>query len=247
VRIRKSIKLIGEDKNTTIINGTGSQRVVMVDYDTNNVEISGFTIQHGIVSSDWALGIDVSSHVKVYENIVKNTNRGIYINQQHSDIMIYNNLIIENEKAIEAGFNNENAFIEIYNNTISNNQHGFYSIWNNEISFHDNFISNNTVGVYFSLGEENNYFYNNQFINNDIGIKIEDSKSTTIINNNFIKNKNHATLIKKTLLRSMIHVPKYKQNWTQNYWDDLEDLDKKTITGYVILYIVIFWYMYHRS
>ena len=62
VRIDKNIELIGEDKHTTIINGTGFQRVIMIW--SEDVSVSGFTIQHGKDKKDrdWMLGIDIQYH-----------------------------------------------------------------------------------------------------------------------------------------------------------------------------------------
>ena len=51
IMIRKSIVLIGEDKNTTIIDGRYGKDVTYIK--CNNVTISGFTIQHDGETSDW--------------------------------------------------------------------------------------------------------------------------------------------------------------------------------------------------
>ena len=240
VRISKRIQLLGEDRATTIINGTGFDRVVVVAHETEGVEISGFTIQHGVElnSSDWALGIDVSNHIEVHNNIITNTNKGIYINQQYTDILVYDNIIINNKNGIEAE-SNDRSFIEIFNNTISDNECGFYCAHNNEVSVYDNLITNNSVGIYMSQGESNNVIYHNHIIDNSIGISIATSRSTTIQENNFINNEKHATLLKRTILLTIPIVPLYRQRWTKNYWDNWDATKPHPVNGLIIFYFNI--------
>ncbi|MHA2040097.1 MAG: hypothetical protein ACW98X_27130, partial [Promethearchaeota archaeon] len=64
VVINKSICLIGEDKNTTIIDGMHIENCVNVTADT--VTISGFTIQNSCKGSTYDAGINIretSNHI----------------------------------------------------------------------------------------------------------------------------------------------------------------------------------------
>ena len=97
VVVDKSIQLIGEDKNTTIIDGGGNDDVVHVSAD--NVKISGFTIQN---SSNF-VGIKINSNYNCISNNIF-TNNGCGIAFYSSS----NNIIIENT------FTNELADIFIY-------------------------------------------------------------------------------------------------------------------------------------
>ncbi|MHA2390084.1 MAG: hypothetical protein ACXACW_15290, partial [Candidatus Hodarchaeales archaeon] len=72
VVINKSICLIGEDKNTTIIDGMHIENCVNVTADT--VTISGFTIQNSCKGSTYDAGINIretSNHI-IQNNIIRN-------------------------------------------------------------------------------------------------------------------------------------------------------------------------------
>ncbi len=77
VVVDKSINLIGENKNTTIIDGNGIGNVVHVTYDWIN--ISGFTIQNSGNGAD-DVGIKISSNYNTISgNKILKNNVGIFI------------------------------------------------------------------------------------------------------------------------------------------------------------------------
>jgi len=88
VVVDKSINLIGEDRNTTVIDGGGSGDVVYVDADW--VNISGFTIcNDGDTLND--AGIEICSSNNVVEsNSIFDVNYGIWI-RDHGRNIIRNN------------------------------------------------------------------------------------------------------------------------------------------------------------
>ncbi len=63
VRIDKSIRVIGEDKNTTFVNSNPTQRDWVFELTAGDVEIKGFTVQHGTA------GIGAWSEKDYIENI----------------------------------------------------------------------------------------------------------------------------------------------------------------------------------
>ena len=79
VNVSKPITLRGEDKNTTIIDGSAVDDVVYIS--ANNVIISGFTIQNSGRKgwqNHWDGGIDIRSrNCIISENIFKNNLYGI--------------------------------------------------------------------------------------------------------------------------------------------------------------------------
>jgi len=122
VIVNKTIDLIGEDRNGTIIDGGGSKDVVHVT--AGQVNISGFKIVGS--GSDWGdAGIElISSNNTISNNIVIfNWNHGIRLDSSS------NNTITGN----------------IAN---SNNNHGIslYSSCNNNLT--GNKVSNNNYGIY---------------------------------------------------------------------------------------------------
>ena len=102
VIINKIITLIGEDKNTTVIDGRYSGTTVKIS--ANEVVLAGFTIQGGIGEG---AGISIESNGnEIFDNIIKNNGAGlefqygIYLGP-YSDNVIRNNDIIYNKFGIE--------------------------------------------------------------------------------------------------------------------------------------------------
>jgi len=240
VEITKNINLVGEDKHTTIINGSGFNRVVIIYAEY--VYVSGFTIQHGKgpKSRDWILGIDISYHksndIRIFDNIIANTSRGIYTHQTSANIQIYDNLIMNNYYGIENAF--DNAPLNVYNSTIINNEYGIHSSFSRMV-LSNNLISNNIVGIYMLEIDEEYTISTNEISHNEIGIILDNSRST-ITHNNFIDNEKE---VKISMDIYFVTIPKffyYKQKWINNYWDDRAIGLPKTILGFGIYYIIIF-------
>ncbi len=78
--IDKSIRLIGEDKETTVIDGMGGggSSDVLYIYGTNGVRVSGFTIRNCSLNEfDSGIHIQKSSNVNISNNTFINTRTGI--------------------------------------------------------------------------------------------------------------------------------------------------------------------------
>ena len=79
--INRSINLVGENKNNTIIDGMGKESIIYISAD--NVTISGFTIQY-TGNTFWVdAGIYIiSNNNEIYDNIFTNIiDKGIFIEQ----------------------------------------------------------------------------------------------------------------------------------------------------------------------
>jgi parallel beta-helix repeat protein len=169
IRILKFINLIGEDKNTTIIedNQTGS----VIKIYKNSVNISGFYIRkYDCEIFDTGIGI--------FADFIKINNNILFIHMG-GGIEIYsgnNNTITENEitSVGEAGvFLEKSNYNNISKNIISDgNSTGIElkSSSNNTIS--NNFISNQSYAIYLYGGERNN-ITKNTLINNNNCIVLE--------------------------------------------------------------------------
>ena len=153
----KSINLIGEDKETTVIDGGGIGDVIYVYGDL--VNINGLTIKNsGNNYND--VGIRIVSNNNFLEiNIIKwNNANGIIINS-------YNNIIIKNEIKSNSldgiliyGFNSYNNTISC-NNIILNGQYGirFHSSSSNNTIFSNMLISNTEDGIVLAKETSNNW------------------------------------------------------------------------------------------
>lgn len=161
--IDKKITLLGENRNTTIIDGRGSGNVIKINAD--HVTIQGFTIRHsGLIFPN--AGINCSSNYNIIaENLLVNNLYGITL--YHS----LNNAITEN--------------------TLQNNDHcGIYMSRSSHNTIIDNTIQYhpyNGIGIYDS--SDNNTIQSNNLTNNDYcGINIRISSYNTIIKNTIADN-----------------------------------------------------------
>ena len=110
--VDKSIVLIGEDKDTTIIDGSGENKTISVNSD--DVTINGFTINNDEMFSVWISG---DLNFIAGNNITSINGYGIYIGP-YSRNQIYDNFIISNSGiGIYLWRSNDNL---IFNNYLDN-------------------------------------------------------------------------------------------------------------------------------
>jgi len=114
VNVAKSINLIGEDRNTTVIKGNGE----IITVSAINVLISGFTIERfGKGLSVGILVRSISSGNTISNNIIQEHIYGILL--FGSNNIIYGNYIIKNDEGIRLDSSGINTSI---NNTIYRNE-----------------------------------------------------------------------------------------------------------------------------
>jgi len=113
VQVSESILLAGENRETTIINGTGTGSVLYID--CKDVTVKGFTILNG------SKGVEISSSfINIEENIIKENTRGIELYGSFN--FISKNKIVNNKHGIDIW----SMFSLVYKNKISNNNLGIY-------------------------------------------------------------------------------------------------------------------------
>jgi parallel beta-helix repeat protein len=161
--INKSITLVGEDRENTIIDSKAIGNAISIR-GTSNVTINGFTVKNSYPVLGCGIFIDQSENVVVCNNtITSNGGAGIQITFC-SNNQIYENVISANYMGIQIFYSSSNI---IYRNAIFNNtcgiNIGYYSVGN---IFYENAIYDNNWGVYLSLYSDNNVFYHNNFISN---------------------------------------------------------------------------------
>jgi len=139
LNVNKTIQLIGEDPNTTIIDGDEAGTVITIT--ASDVQIRGFTIKSGKTEESFC-------GILVYDSY---------------NVTISNNLIKENYNGID--LLDSNSCI-IFSNTITNNLYAGIKVFGNNNNFYENIIANNTSGVLISGSTTPNTFYHNNFINN---------------------------------------------------------------------------------
>lgn len=242
--VKKSINLIGEDRNTTVVDGNWNE-VYVLRITSDHVEVSGFTMTH----SGNAVEMRSSYSNIVGNNINNNVGTGIYLYKSH-DTHILNNYINNNYQGIYLDGSSENIIVEneIKNNTndgirfdnsTSNNISGNVISKNTyNIFFHffsgNNIIRNNVIsdssqrGILIMYGSDDNTICGNIFTNNIwYGLQIE-TNSNKLYHNNFIGNKFHAAFIRITLVTSIINFNK----WDGNYWDNWIGLEHPLLSKF---------------
>lgn len=182
--VNKSINLIGEDKDTTIIDGIKeSGDAVFIDADW--VNISGFTIQN-IGGGD---GIRINSKYNTISgNTISNNYCGISSSSSNNNIL--NNTISSNrEFGIYLWFSNNN----IIGNTISSNREsGILLYYSSDNNISGNNISNNEYGMRVYASSNNTISENTINSNPWRGISLPLSSSDNLIYNNYFNNTNNA-------------------------------------------------------
>jgi parallel beta-helix repeat protein len=164
--IDKALVVIGEDKNTTIIDGDGNGYVVTLTAD--HTTISGFTITHSKKKFPLA-GIYVTSDYNTVSNCILTDNfYGMQLGYGTGNNLIINNTIFHNGRC------------GIYFNHSSNNR------------LFGNLVRDQPVNG-FGLFEfsNNNSIINNTLIQNRYsGVNIRESYDNQVIGNTFIQDEN---------------------------------------------------------
>jgi len=239
VIVNKSIKLIGENKDTTIIYGNTEDSVVVIEADY--VTIANFTIQN----SDYGYGIELyyRNNNTITNNDIKSIdNAGVYL-EYSSDNIIKDNILTENRVGIDLA-------VDCYRNDINDNEitshidtgiclgrrssNNFVTgnkidtckyngilitIEANDNILSTNIISNCYYGIDMDISSENNIITNNNLSSNDIfGIAVEDNSSNNniIYSNNFIGNSRNAHDMSDN---------HWDNGAIGNYWSDYTGID----------------------
>lgn len=245
VEVDKSLTLIGEDMNQTIINKRG------FDVEADNVSISGFTIQNdfvgiGIISSNFvnvygnkiinqefkALSLVESSNVHIEGNIINNSyDWGIRIGYS-TNISIIGNTITNTGNYSSISITNSNNIL-IGGNTIYNSNRGvgiyIETSFNNIIK--DNNVRNNYGNI--QLCESHDNTIEGNFISDAIydGIVLHHSTTSTNIKNNHISDNNRYGLYIESTSGNSVTSNNFIGNernafinvngnlWDGNYWN----------------------------
>jgi len=241
----KSIFLIGENRNNTIIY---PKNVVLNENSTiyitaDNCTIDGFTITNNDFETN-IIGINLfSSGNMINGNSISKFKYGIYINDEvnrhvFTDNNISNNLISNCTDGIYVISNAEDNMI--FNNDLFYNTEGMtlYYFINNSIL--DNYVySNEIYGIYISSNSDGNIVSRNICNNNRYGIRFKGVSYNEIFLNKLENNdiglysccgSNDNILYKNTLINNAKQaIDSYTNSWDNgivgNYWDDYNGKD----------------------
>jgi len=226
ITINKSIYLIGEDRNTTVIDDNSSECIIFIVSD--DVSIHGFTIQNSM-----KYGIEIEYYFgscTISNNIITNNFfDGISMHCSNNNIIKDNNFY-ENHAIYLSRCNNNT----ISDNTISQSifdpfpRDGiciFNSRWNN---ISGNMIKDNQEGILLLLSEYNFIFNNTITSNKGYGMEIRDSLNNNIFGNNISYNNQLGINIEESANNNNLYHNNFIYNainaidFGNNIWDDGE-------------------------
>jgi parallel beta-helix repeat protein len=148
--INKSLNLVGEDKNTTIIDGSGTGDVILISADKTNIK--GFTIRNGGSSCSGISLADHSDYNVITANIIiSNKWDGISLHHSSNNTISYN-IFSDNSDGIYLSYfcNNNN----ILGNVLLDNT--FYGIYIQSSNSDNVIYFNNLIGNGQNVHDESN-------------------------------------------------------------------------------------------
>lgn len=233
--VYKSLKLVGEDRNTTIIDGDGIGTVVVIT--ANNVQISGFTIRNS--GSDFCSGICLtfSNNTMIEGNLIKNNEWGVWLEYAHGNLITENIVSNNNYGGIFLGNSTNNSISR--NVIIGNTMYGTLLERSYINAITGNTMAENWVGLSLAIDSNNNTVSSNAIGNNDDGIHLfssfNDIFENTIANNwygifslhsggNIIYHNNFVENTKQAFLNES-YVDIWDNGREGNYWSEYNGTD----------------------
>ena len=207
ILVNKTLSLVGENKETTIIDASGVGIVVNVSSDW--VNITGFTVMNS-GPNEMGIRLYAANNCSLTANTVTGNTYGIYLfasadNTITGNAMPLNKLnalyLVESDRNVIADNNaSSNLFTGIVmydsrNNTIANNSAsrnlwGGLGLWyssNNSIR-HNAISSNKREGVYLEYSHGNIIALNSISLNGARGVDVSSSTDNKIYHNNMLDN-----------------------------------------------------------
>jgi parallel beta-helix repeat protein len=243
VIVDKTIKLQGESKVSTIINGSGNADVVRITEDW--VTLNGFTIENSgdTGNPDWDSGLKViSDYNTISNNIIKDNNyHGLHLSMADNNT-IENNIIYSNAfyGVVIYGDSDFNTICNctIYQNGGVSSSGGGVMIW---VGTHHNIVNNNEIyenngyGIYnynwetiwnanYSIKE--NIIYNNS----EAAIQLGKGSENSIISNNFCSNNtigislyfsDNNSVLKNKVNNNQLGIKCLESNDNKIYWNNI--------------------------
>ena len=185
VLVNKTLNLVGEDRNNTIIDGGHNGDVV--NFTADWVNMTGFMVRNSSIAwPNYDAGIEIcwSSYFKVSNCNILNNFYGIYIYNSSGSAIIDNIFSLNEWSGIIIYESSSN---KITSNNISNNDWGISIVDSSTNDINGNNIISNEYGISLSSSNGNNITGNNAS-NNNIGINIKSSNQNDVIGNTISSN-----------------------------------------------------------
>jgi len=215
VVVDKSITLIGEDKQTTVICYVGGNNAPIF------LQADGVTVQRFTMSRSF-YGIRIESNDCIIEdNIITANVVGMYI-FKGNNILVEGNVISNNSDGVYISLTKDNV---ISGNIISfNTCHGVNLGTGRTLVTLNNISYNGQDGI--MIGGDNNTILKNNIVNNGLyGINIWNSRRNSMLQNNIYNNRWGNARVEVDLWLSLLRSP-FDHTWDGNYWGRLYQFPK---------------------
>jgi parallel beta-helix repeat protein len=159
VVLNKTLSLVGEDAESTTIDGGGAGDVVLIVVD--GVNLTGFTVCESGLTSSAGIRLRNASHCGISGNNIRSNCEGVRLEAGQSNTVSGNNITTN----------------DLYAVVLSYSPYNFFS---------GNDIADNGHGVYVSFSYYNTFFGNSIKANGGYGIALEGCSSTMLSENIFV-------------------------------------------------------------
>jgi parallel beta-helix repeat protein len=163
--VNKALMLIGENRETTILDG--SEIGSMIEVTTDNITIMDFTLRNSGRYADYGgIVLNRVNNCKVTRNIMTDNYNGVWLFYSSNNI--------------------------ISKNSITNNGRGIYLQASPDTNIHQNNLTNNYVGIELDSTSRNDISENSIVSSRDFGLYISTSLGNKIFHNKFVENHQNA-------------------------------------------------------
>jgi parallel beta-helix repeat protein len=184
--VNRSLTLVGEDKHTTIIDGTANGTIFYVNAD--NISISDFTIRYSGCACAGYCGVNIEinhQNINLTNNIIVSDGYGIQLVKARKVIIAQNNITHTTDSCIVVSDSSE---ISVLENNITNNFDGIEIDNSTQSIFSDNTIYSSVNGISILDSNNNTFCANNVSSNAIYGFYISQSNNNSILHNTFSVN-----------------------------------------------------------
>ncbi len=191
LKVNKSISLVGENKDNTIIDGNGNGTIF--DVTADNVSISCFTIRNCGCSCLGYYGFYVE---KYHQNVSITANNmagqlGVLSNavklDRVQDVLIEHNNIMQS--VVECILITNSSEVQLLENNITDNFEPVQIENSTEITFSGNNVTGSPTTGVSVLNCSNSTFLGNSFSSNFCGMSFSKSKDNLVFRSNFLNNQ----------------------------------------------------------
>ena len=186
VVVNKSVSLLGEARETTIVDGGGNGHVVFVE--ANNVTVSGFTLRNsglGSINPSSGVVLRFSNNCLVSDNIVVGNQYGVWLSSSDNNAIVGN--IVANNTGVYGVRLYKSKNNNVSHNLVVDNNYGIYVYADSDFNVikHNN-VSGNQFGIYISHSAGNLVEGNTVVDSSLYGITLRSSGDNSIFHNNFV-------------------------------------------------------------